>query len=362
MRIGTFNLENLGGKGQTAKLSKRIEVLRPQLLRLNADILCLQEVNAQRSSKHYAREPKALRELLAGTQYQNYFEVISTLPNSRGLSDRHNLVILSRWPFISTKCVWHDHFLPLVHAFTTASPPRVGATVVKWDRPILVGCADTPYGPVHIANLHLRAPLAAFVPGQKKSSFVWKSVPGWAEGFFLSSLKRNGQALEARIVTDEIFNGDPDAKIVVTGDFNASAQEPAFKILAGDIEDTGNGDLITRMLIPLEKTVPPHQRFTVIHAGRKVMLDHILISRSLLPHYHKMEIHNEALSDEMAGFAAIDASPVTYHAGVVAGFTFYNRSSQKFNYSYRQYHDHIRISVLRLTGAIRLIRTGTVCR
>ncbi len=51
LRIATFNLENLDDKpGQKPTLSERIALMRPQLLRLNADILCLQEVNGQEES------------------------------------------------------------------------------------------------------------------------------------------------------------------------------------------------------------------------------------------------------------------------------------------------------------------------
>jgi len=48
LRIAAFNLENLDDKpGQRPTLQERIDVMRPQLVRLNADILCLQEVNGQ---------------------------------------------------------------------------------------------------------------------------------------------------------------------------------------------------------------------------------------------------------------------------------------------------------------------------
>jgi hypothetical protein len=43
LRIATFNLENLDDKpGKKPTLTERIAVMRPQLLRLKADILCLQ--------------------------------------------------------------------------------------------------------------------------------------------------------------------------------------------------------------------------------------------------------------------------------------------------------------------------------
>lgn len=48
MRIATFNLENLDDEpGQDPSLATRVAIMRPQLDRLAADILCLQEVHSQ---------------------------------------------------------------------------------------------------------------------------------------------------------------------------------------------------------------------------------------------------------------------------------------------------------------------------
>jgi len=58
----------------------------------------------------------------------------------------------------------------------------------------------------------------------------------------------------------------------------------------------------------------------VLHGGRAAMLDHVLISRPLLRWFRSVEIHNEALGDELAGYAAVEASPESYHAPVVAEF------------------------------------------
>jgi exonuclease III len=69
LRIATFNLENLDDKpGEEPALDKRIALMRPQLLRLNADILCLQEVNGQEQPGQ-PRRLLALDRLLAGTGY-----------------------------------------------------------------------------------------------------------------------------------------------------------------------------------------------------------------------------------------------------------------------------------------------------
>jgi hypothetical protein len=52
-----------------------------------------------------------------------------------------------------------------------------------------------------------------------------KSAVGWAERYFISSIKRAGQALETRILMDVIFKYSPNAKIVVCDDFMLSQDE-----------------------------------------------------------------------------------------------------------------------------------------
>ena len=212
-------------------------------------------------------------------------------------------------------------------------------------------------------NLHLRAPLAAYIEGQKSQAFVWNSVGGWAEGYFLAAVKRAGQALEARLVIERIFDRDPAALIVVAGDFNAEEREVPLRLLASDVEDTGNGRLAQRTLALIgqcvldhlmvsralmasyraieihnemlgdelvaytliEHTLPNSQRFTVIHRGQRLMLDHLMVSRALMASYRAIEIHNEMLGDELVAYTLVDAAPDSYHAPVVATFEFDDR-------------------------------------
>ncbi|MGI9481975.1 MAG: endonuclease/exonuclease/phosphatase family protein [Hyphomicrobiales bacterium] len=320
MRIATFNLENLGGDRPAVELEERVRVLRPQLDRLHADVLCLQEVNAARKSKNEQRQTYALDELLKGTGFEDFQQATSVKPGTSALADRHNLVTLSRWPILDQQQCFHDKVLPPVSTYAMANPRRTGATSLKWDRPILYVKLDTPAGPLHVLNLHLRAPLASAIPGQKHSQFKWNTVSGWAEGFYISAIKRSGQALEARMIVDEIFDNDEEAKIAVTGDFNAEMRETPFKILSGNVEDTGNGDLAARSLVPVERSLPENRCFSIIHAGRHIMLDHILVSRGLLANYKNVEVHNETLADEFVGYATGVADPGTHHAPVVAEF------------------------------------------
>ena len=70
----------------------------------------------------------------------------------------------------------------------------------------------------------------------------------------------------------------------------------------------------------LDRTLPESQRFSVIHRGRRIMLDHILASRPLLGCYIGSEIHNETLGDELVSPLMVRGSPETFHAPVVAEF------------------------------------------
>ncbi|MDH5748949.1 MAG: endonuclease, partial [Rhodospirillales bacterium] len=249
--------------------------------------------------------------------------VSTTGVSGTGARDRHNLAILSRFPISFHQQIIHDLIHPPSYRGVTADPPPKEAEEVTWERPFLACSVPLPGGrTLHVVNLHLRAPRAAFIPGQKNSSTVWRTVPGWAEGFFLAVMKRAGQALEVRLFIDQMFDEDPDTLIVVAGDFNSEVYDIPVRMIRGDEEDTGNGALMRRMLIPLEHSLPDSRRYSVIHSGRPLMLDHLLASQALMSWYRTAEIHNEALGDEMATPAVVSGAPESYHAPMVAEFQF----------------------------------------
>jgi len=344
VRIGSFNLESLddeteddravgdeSGGAEAAPFAARYAVLRPQLRRMAADILCLQEVHGQRDPRvagdegpKAPRRLRALDRLLDGTPYADFHRVETVNRAGSGALDVHNLAILSRYPIRAHAQVWHDFVPPPVHGYLTADPaasPGTAPAEQRWDRPILWATIGLPGGErLHVVNLHLRAPLAAAVPGQKAGAFAWRSTRGWAEGFWIAAMKRAGQALEARLLVDELFDGDPDAMIAVAGDCNAELRETALRLLCADPADTGNGALAGRALLAVEAALPADRRHTVIHGGRPVMLDHLLASRRLMGRFQGCEIHNEALGDELVAAANLPGTPESFHAPLVAEF------------------------------------------
>jgi endonuclease/exonuclease/phosphatase family metal-dependent hydrolase len=321
-RIATFNLENLGSRlADETVVAARTAALRPQLLRLDADILCLQEVNPQPSASHEERALAALDRLVEGTRYAGYRRIATESASGKRLADRHNLVILSRFPVARQRQVRHELLPPLLYSPVTATAENGGPIENHFDRPFQYVAATLPDGrTLHVMNLHLKAPIAVPIPGQKVSALVWRSIAGWAEGFYLAAIKRSGQALEVRLMVEKLLDADPQALIAVCGDCNAEAREVPVRIMMGSEDDTGNPALGGRVLVPLDDSVPAERRYSVLHARRPVMLDHILVSPRLAAAHAGTEILNVGLKDEI-----LDAKPESqlcesFHAPMVAGF------------------------------------------
>lgn len=268
-----------------------------------------------------SRSLSALDELLAGTPYAGYERAHTQVEGSGRPYQGRNLVVLSRFPISSREQYLNDRAPAPLYRPVTADPREDEAEPVRWERPILRVGIDLPDGrPLHLLNLHLKSKIPADVAGQKEDLYTWKSASGWAEGFFLSSVKRVGQALEARILVDEVFDAEEDALVCVLGDMNADLEEVPVLAIRGDVESTGNGRLANRVLVPTENSVPESARYTLFHRGRKEMIDHLLVSRSLLRYHRATEIHNELLHDESVAFATDELYPESDHAPVLAHF------------------------------------------
>lgn len=325
LKIATFNVENLDESTSryNPALAERIPTLRGMLKRLDADILCLQEVHGQELPNHRPDDPQrelsALETLIIDTQYAHY-HLVHTVTSDNQPYDKRNLVTLSRWPIVEFGQHKHHHLDKLAYRKATAIPDE-SAKDISWERPILHAKIQIPeVGEVHVINLHLKSRIASNVNGQKVNNYTWKSAAGWAEGYFLSSVKRVGQALETRILIDDIFSHTADANIVVCGDFNAEPGEVPIEALCGRVENTGNPDLRHRVMLPCSLAIAESLRFSHLHHGQGNLLDHMLISQSMYNRFVKAAIFNENLHDESLPFAVDKKYPESDHAPFLAKF------------------------------------------
>ncbi|MDT0608458.1 endonuclease/exonuclease/phosphatase family protein [Croceitalea rosinachiae] len=317
LRIATFNLENLDDQeNQNPSLEKRIKVLRPQLLRLKADVICFQEIQGQETVGE-PRDITALKELLKNTPYEDYNMVSTKTQGSDEVYDKRNLVIVSKYSFEGEPVQVKNSLLtpPSYNYVTDTGADADQAKEIKIERPIFyVKIRVNDDTILHVINLHLKSRNASNVTGQKINQFAWRNSSAWAEGYFVSSMKRVAQSIETRMLIDSIFEENPNAKIVVCGDFNAHPKEVPVEAIAGKVANTGNSELNQFEMVACENTIPESSRYTYIYRGQKRLIDHILISKALMPFYRTSEIHNETLEDESVAFALDSKFPESDHA------------------------------------------------
>ncbi len=333
LRIATFNLENLNDeKKKTPTLQQRKAVLRPQIQRMDAHIMCFQEVIGQKIDDSH-NDLLALKELLEDTAFKGVDfsnkTMVSTTKKNGQVTLEQNMVIVTRPDSgitITDTKEYNNFWIKKLQYKKIMAEPSEEAEPVTWDRPILYALIEINGNfQLHVINLHLKSKRPDDIPGQKdkekSTKFdVWKSSAGWAEGFFISSMKRVGQALETRRLIDSLLEDDKDARIVVCGDFNSEPGEVPIDAIRGAVEDTGNPDLKGGEMVSCEMTIPETSRYTYLHYGKKNLLDHMLISKAMLPYYRDSKIHNETLHDESVAFATDTKFPESDHAPFVAEF------------------------------------------
>jgi len=343
LRIATFNLENFDDSPPVRPeiqptFAERIALMRPQLIRLDADILCFQEVHGQgNDGQHFTL--RALEAFLADTPYNGFNSastgpfVSSELPEDINLpidtippagqhplvNNFRNLVLLTRFNILEGRQIKYTFVTPPFYKPVTAQNPQTGP--IRLERPLLyVRVSLSPTQHLHIIVVHLKSKIPVDIPGQKITDYVWRTPSGRAEGSFISSMMRLSQALEVRRIVDNLFDQDENALIAVCGDFNSDQSEVPLEAIRGDIEDTENPQLTKRVLVPCEKSIPESSRYSLFHHGKGNMLDHIMVSRSLLAYYRGAEIHNELLHDKSAAHLTDKMLPESDHAPVIAHF------------------------------------------
>ena len=132
---------------------------------------------------------------------------------------------------------------------------------LTWDRPLQHLVLRTSTGiPAPLVQCASAGTSGRCRAGAESGPFAWKSVSGWAEGFFAAAMKRAGQVLELRLAVERVFDDEPDALIAVCGDFNAADHDTALRLACAGEDDTGSGQLARRVLTPVERSLAGRQR------------------------------------------------------------------------------------------------------
>jgi hypothetical protein len=306
LRLATFNLENLGirpdeDRPETRKwLAAHCEAVREMIRRLDADAVAFQEV----------LDPRLLPPLLGGLGYDHVaFGAPGTSPLRLG--------VCSRYPLAAARSVAAGAELSVVDRKTGLEVSVRGA----FSRPALQVTWDAPGLRTVLFVVHWKSKIPSYTPARRTEGEFWNSLGDAGEGRLVTEAKRLAQAVALRRAVDRILSRDPAARVAVLGDFNDVLASEGLRILCGDARACLSPSLAAQELLPCELSVPPALRFTQLYRGRPEMLDHLLISRALVPHFVEARVLNEFLRESEDGPGmALPLDPGSDHAPLVATF------------------------------------------
>ncbi len=283
LTLATFNLENLGIRdGEVspetrARLPRHVQALRTVLRRVDADAVAFQEL----------LDPALLDPLLVDLGYPH------VVVGERGSSPLVSGVF-SRHPLRDPRPVARGTDFSVLDR-------KTGMEIViqgPFSRPSLEVTWDVPGFPVTLLVVHWKSKIPSFTPARAECALdPWQSLGDAAEGRLVTEVRRLAQAVQLRKTVDRRLREDPEARVVVLGDFNDTLESEGLRILCGDARSCDSPSLVAKELLPCEAAVSLDRRYTQIYRGRREMLDHILMSRSLLPHFVDARIYNEYLLD-----------------------------------------------------------------
>ena len=169
-------------------------------------------------------------------------------------------------------------------AHITRSPGRINPTSPAWDdsRVPLVGEFRWRGKPLFLITNHFGS------KGGDEPLFGPSQPPVRS-----SETKRHLQAGEVRSFVDELLDTDRQARVAVLGDINDFEFSETTDILVGSGSTA---------LSDLPRTLPANERYTYVFEGNSQVLDHILLSRSLVDQRYAYDIvHvNAEYSDQIS--------------------------------------------------------------
>jgi endonuclease/exonuclease/phosphatase family metal-dependent hydrolase len=192
-------------------------------------------------------------------------------------------------------------------ADTAAFPPQLSAvqaaddphkTVTAMGRGILAAQLQPSTGlTVTIAVCHLKSKLLSYPSTTGKTRFNPRDEGERARYAAYALYRRTAEAVTVRATVDQLLQGDGDQiSLILVGDLNDEPQAATTQILYGppgsQIGTTGyqrpdRGD--TARLWNLAPLIPEKERFSRIYQGQPELIDHILVSRTVVGHVS--EVH-----------------------------------------------------------------------
>jgi endonuclease/exonuclease/phosphatase family metal-dependent hydrolase len=283
MKIATQNIEFLFDEGTHSHSGKewhytkelvdaRVEYFAKLFSKLNADIVLLQEIASENVIQRIIEQ--------SGIPYAYFFAT----PDGNGVG---NVVLYKDREAV---CETIPALTPLP-VFVEGDKDVLGSRM--WSRRDFVHLETAWKGKkLHVIGIHIKANFLMPEKNGNGEAHPMTTQITAADGLIRSEVFRFAQAKKARELVDTIFAADPDAAVIIAGDFNAEENYAAYRIIQGVIKDAPD------TLIEAGLNIEPEKRFSSLTTtlGRKRLIDHMLISKNLQTHISNVQILNENIS------------------------------------------------------------------
>ncbi|MEU6764367.1 endonuclease/exonuclease/phosphatase family protein [Streptomyces sp. NPDC046853] len=272
MLLGTWNLENLyrpGGKfgpKDKAAYEAKLASLAATIKALNPSVLGVQEVG----------DPEALADL-AGMLEGTWHTTLSEHADERGI----RVGFLSSLPVF---VVADENRFPA--PLRPVQSDDTGKPADRAGRGMLAVTVTTRAFFFDVAVCHLKSKLLSYPGGRFQPRDEGERARFGAYALY----RRSAEAALLRSVADRLLKGDGrHHDVVVLGDLNDEVSAATTQILLGPpgseigtpgFEHPDKGD--AQRLWNTAPLIPAEQRYSRIHAGRRELIDHVLVSRSFL--------------------------------------------------------------------------------
>jgi endonuclease/exonuclease/phosphatase family metal-dependent hydrolase len=301
LSIATFNVKNLlppATDAARAILPRKLDAVADMLRACDADVVGLQEIGTA------ALLSQVLDRLEARGHYGD--PVMGTV-DRRGIG----CALLSRVP-VSEARVHTCGALPFP-VYRDGDSPPFGARIPLRRGVVHVTVQGEGVGPVDVLVAHFKS---ARPVGLRDASGAERrpSTPRErGEGELRSQVWRAAEALFVRGCVDDVLAGRPDARVAVVGDLNDTPDSWGLRVLRSE----GPG-----ALLDASGAIPPQKRFSTLHGGRRLQIDHVLVTAPLQAQILRARIDNEALREHDPLPESGDETPTvdSDHAPLVVRF------------------------------------------
>ncbi len=330
-RVATFNVRDFfddvaphvigqldrDGFGQWAQrrartlYARKVEAIATMVSRLDADVVAFQEVEN-------ARVLDAVRAALPANGA--YHPAVVGTADQRGIA----CGLLSRFPIANTEVHGAGQL-----AFPTFAEgdPRPFAGRLESRRGVLEVTVTLPDGsPLELLVVHLKSARPIPRVDDRGNPLDEDGHYAAAEGHARAMLVRVAEALHLRSRVEARLMRDGRAQIAVLGDFNDSPESLVVRAVAGQHAEAPRGrnadldaatSLENGVLHHCAKAVAAPGRYSILHRGAGVLVDHILVSRSLWRRFRGARVLNEELRETSSdGREEVESD----HAPVLAWF------------------------------------------